>query len=416
MHVLLVADGRSPITRRWVRALAGLQHRISLISTFPCDPGAGVAALYIFPVAFAGLGGSQVGSAGGSGSDRSMSAGASRQVVSRFRATFLAGRYYLGPLTLPYYARRFRRLVAELQPDLVHALRIPFEGMLASHTPASIPLAVTIWGNDLTYHASGSPWMTDYTLKTLHRANGLLADAHRDIRLSQLWGYSAGRPALVVPGGAGIDLVEMHRLRARFSESFADLLPAGVPLVVNPRGFRPGSVRTDVFFQGIPLVLERNPKVFFVCTGMAGQPEANHGVNRLKLDGHIRLLPFLPQPQLWDLFVRANIFVSVSAHDGTPNSFLEGIACGCFPVVGDIESLREWITPGVNGFLVEPDKPQALADAVVTALDNPHLLAQAAEKNLQIIRERAEAGLVRAQIEIFYQRLVGMAAAPTTTP
>jgi glycosyltransferase involved in cell wall biosynthesis len=188
-------------------------------------------------------------------------------------------------------------------------------------------------------------------------------------------------------------------------------------MVVNPRGFRPGSVRNDVFFQAIPLVLERKPKAFFVCTGMAGQPEALHWVQQLKLDGHIRLLPYLPQPQLWDLFVRANVFVSVSAHDGTPNSFLEGIACGCFPIVGDIESLREWVTPGVNGFLVEPDKPQALADALGIALDNPDLLAGAAEKNLQLIRQRAEAGMVRAQIEIFYQRLVGKGtAAVTTTP
>jgi glycosyltransferase involved in cell wall biosynthesis len=409
MHILLVADGRSPITRRWVSALVALQHRVSLVSTFPCGEVDGVSVQHVLPVAFAGLGGNQVGRA------RPPSPGHSRQLVSRFRSVFLAGRYYLGPLSLPFYARRFRRLVDEIEPDLVHALRIPFEGMLASNTPASIPLAVTIWGNDLTYHAQGSPWMKAYTLRTLRRANGLLADARRDIRLGQLWGFPPDRPTLVVPGGAGIDLAEMHRLRAKFSESFADLLPAGVPMIVNPRGFRPGSVRNDVFFQAIPLILERKPKVFFVCTGMAGQPEALRWVQQLKLDGHIRLLPYLPQPQLWDLFVRANIFVSVSAHDGTPNSFLEGIACGCFPVVGDIESLREWVTPGVNGFLVESDKPQALADALLVALDNPQLLAGAAEKNLQLIRQRGESDMVRAQIEIFYQRLAGQASLTTTT-
>jgi len=409
MHILLVADGRSPITRRWVGALVALQHQVSLVSTFPCDEVAGVADLHVLPVAFAGLGGSQVGVPGGA------TPGRSRQLVSRFRPVFMSGRYFLGPLTLPFYARRFRRLVDEIKPDLVHALRIPFEGMLAAQTPASIPLAVSIWGNDLTYHANGSPWMKAYTLRTLRRADGLLADARRDIRLGQLWGFLPEKPALVVPGGAGIDLAEMHRLRAKFVESFADLLPAGVPLVVNPRGFRPGSVRNDIFFQAIPLVLERKPKAFFVCTGMAGQPEALRWVQQLKLDGHIRLLPYLPQPQLWDLFVRANTFVSVSAHDGTPNSFLEGIACGCFPIVGDIESLREWVTPGLNGFLVESDKPQALADALVVALDNPELLAGAAEKNLQLISQRAEAGMVRAQIEIFYQRLVGQAPPAATT-
>ena len=138
MHILLVADGRSPITRRWVSALAALQHRVSLISSFPCNEPEGVSALHVMPVAFAGLGGSQIRAARGPSSRRP------HQLVSRFRSVFLLGRYYLGPLSLPFYTRRFRRLVAEIKPDLVHALRIPFEGMLAYQTPASIPLAVTI--------------------------------------------------------------------------------------------------------------------------------------------------------------------------------------------------------------------------------------------------------------------------------
>jgi hypothetical protein len=44
--------------------------------------------------------------------------------------------------------------------------------------------------------------------------------------------------------------------------------------------------------------------------------------------------------------------VSPAIHDGTPNSLLEGMACGCFPVAGDLESIREWITHGQNGLLV----------------------------------------------------------------
>ncbi len=82
------------------------------------------------------------------------------------------------------------------------------------------------------------------------------------------------------------------------------------------------------------------------------------------------------------------------------------MACGCFPIAGDLESLREWITPGVNGLLVEPTKPPALAEAVLQALDQPALRLKAKEINLGLIRERAEVNLVRSQIEVFYQRMV----------
>ena len=41
-------------------------------------------------------------------------------------------RQWLGPLTLPGAARRLRTLIDHLQPDLIHAMRIPYEGMLAA--------------------------------------------------------------------------------------------------------------------------------------------------------------------------------------------------------------------------------------------------------------------------------------------
>jgi glycosyltransferase involved in cell wall biosynthesis len=402
---MLVADGRSPITRRWVQGLFALQHEVTLVSTYPCAPLAGARETRILPVAFAGFGGSQIS---GENTGQSAFPNRKRRLVSRFRSLFMAGRYLFGPLSLLKYGPELRKLVKELKPDLVHAMRIPFEGMLASYTPPEVPLVISIWGNDLTLHGQGSPWMRSLTRRTLTRANGLLADARRDIRLSYQWGFMADQPTLVVPGSGGIDLEEMQRLRVELSESLSDILPAGVPLVINPRGFRPGSVRSDVFFQAIPMVLERGPRVHFLCPAMAGQPEAQRWVQKYNLNQHVRLLPYLPQVQLWDLFMRAEISVSISEHDGTPNTLLEAMACGCFPIAGDIESLREWITPGVNGLLVEPARPQALAEALLLALENNNLRSSAAEINQRLIRERAETNLVRTQLQSFYEQVTNI--------
>jgi glycosyltransferase involved in cell wall biosynthesis len=91
-----------------------------------------------------------------------------------------------------------------------------------------------------------------------------------------------------------------------------------------------------------------------------------------------------------ELFRRSQVAVSPSTHDGTPNTLLEAMACGCFPVAGDLESLREWITPGDNGLLVDPGDPRALADAILLALEQPDLRLRARERNLRLIAERAE--------------------------
>jgi glycosyltransferase involved in cell wall biosynthesis len=409
MHILLVADGRSPTTRGWIRGLVALQHQVTLVSTYPCLAVPDVYKQFTVPVALGALAGSQASAKGRAGSG----AGGLKKLLGRARGLALALRYWLGPLTLPFYAPHLHEIIERTQPDLVHALRVPFEGMLAMMAQPSIPLVVSIWGNDLTLHAYGSRVMRRLTAQTLRRANGLLADAGRDLRLGQEWGFCPERPMMVLPGAGGIDLTEMYHIRSQASLGLEAVLPVSLagpdrpPIVVNPRGFRPGSVRADTFFEAIPMVHERDNRVVFVCTGMAGQPDALHYVQHWDLRENVVLTPFLPQAQLWSLFQKADVMLSVSAHDGTPNSLLEAMACGCFPVAGDIESLREWITPGVNGLLVEPNKPQSVAEAVLTALDRPDLRTSAAEINLGNIRKRAETGFVRSQMEVFYRRVMG---------
>jgi glycosyltransferase involved in cell wall biosynthesis len=110
------------------------------------------------------------------------------------------------------------------------------------------------------------------------------------------------------------------------------------------------------------------------------------------------------------LYRQAQVVVSPSKHDGTPNTLLEAMACGCFPVAGDLESIREWITPGWNGLLVAPDDPGSLARAVVEGLGNAGLRIRAAEINQGLIRERASYSKVMASAAGFYGQVAEEAA------
>ena len=400
MHILLVADGRSPITRNWLRMLSGLDHTISLVSTYPYEPIPGIARQYTLPVAFSGMSGSQVAHSATRRQARL------RGLVARLRPLLLKARALAAPLLLPRQQKEFLRILDEVQPNLVHALRVPFEGMLAAATPAVIPLVVSIWGNDLTFHARTSFLMKSRTRRTLARADGLLADTSRDVRLAFQWGLRADAPTAVLPGNGGLDLEEINRtLSLPVAHDY--ILPEGRPLVVNPRGFRPGSVHQDVFFASIPLILKEFPQAYFVCTAMQGQPQALKWVEQYHLAECVLLLPYLGQQQLWQLFSRAQVYVSLSSHDGTPNTFLEALACGCFPVVGDIESLREWLEPERTGLLVDPREPRAAAQAVLHALRHPELRERARQGNIRVLKQRAEVNGVRREAQIFYNKFRG---------
>jgi glycosyltransferase involved in cell wall biosynthesis len=79
------------------------------------------------------------------------------------------------------------------------------------------------------------------------------------------------------------------------------------------------------------------------------------------------------------------------------------MACGCFPVAGDLESIREWIKDGRNGLLVDPGDPQKLAKAILRGLKEDALREQARIENLVIIAERAEYGMVMSKAQELYQ-------------
>ena len=417
MKILFIADGRSPIALNWIKYWIARDHEVFLASTFSCQPDLPLARLDFIPAAF-----SQAKNVASTSSVKKKSPlwGAATMNLRT------AIRHWMGPLTIPKAARQLNELIAEIQPDIVHALRVPYEGMVASTakklTPENFPpLLISIWGNDFTLHAPSSPLMRYYTRQSLKLADSLHADCHRDIKLAKKWGFDASLPSIVLPGAGGIDqnifyppntsipTFPLSTPSSVLREGKEQVLPheGGTRggLVINPRGFR-GYIRNDTFFKAIPLVLKERPDTKFICPTMKGEAQAEDWMKKLGVEESVTLTPPLKREQLADTFRHAQVLVSPSTHDGTPNSLLEGIACGCFPIAGDLESIREWITPEVNGLLIDSSNEKELAKAILRALNDNDLREQAIVENQKIIAERAEYNHSMAQAEKFYKKCI----------
>jgi len=182
-------------------------------------------------------------------------------------------------------------------------------------------------------------------------------------------------------------------------------IPEDVPLIINPRGFRT-CVHNEAFFKSIPLGLRRIPNAFFVAIGMHGNPLAERWLRRIKIAESVRLLPTVNREQLASRFAAAQVSVSPSSHDGTPNTLLEAMAAGCVPVAGDIESVREWIVEDENGLLCKPDDPVALAACIARALEEFDLRTRAKHINRRLVSERPGYEKVMENAERFYEQVV----------
>ncbi len=390
MRLLFVTDARSPISRNWIRRFVERGDEVFIASTFECEPDFPTVRMEFTPVAF---------------SAAKKRASAPSSASSRTLGLRTKIRQWLGPVTVPAAARKLRAFIKEVQPDIVHAMRIPYEGMLAAEAlfpfgrtaaDATRPkFIVSIWGNDFTLHAPSTPLMKAYTRRVMRCVDGLHADVNRDVKLAREWGLSVEKPTMVAPGNGGIRS-DVFYPPAELTES---------PIVINPRGVRP-YVRNDSFFKAIPLVLAKRPEVKFLCTGIQNDPQAQGWARELKIENAVELLPAFPHEKMGEVFRGAQLVVSPSVHDGTPNSLIEAMACGCFPVAGDLDSIREWITHGQNGLLFDAADPQSIADAILLGLERKDLRTEAAGLNIGIISARAEYDTTMKRVEQFYDLIM----------
>lgn len=394
MRLLFVADGRSPIALNWINYFLNRGDEVHLASTFDCNPSEKFASVTFVPVAFSQLKRTQ-------GTRKDVRENSGLIWGSSFVRLRTSMRRFLSPLSIPNSATQLEGILDEIKPDLVHALRIPFEGILAGRAmqvDKGIPLIISVWGNDFTLHAGATPWMSRYTRLALSRADGLHTDCQRDLRLSSYWGFSLEKNSLVIPGNGGVKTDLFYPLESPSG--------SGNRMVINPRGVR-SYIRNDTFFAAIPIILSKHPKTKFICPGMAGEDEVMNWINKYGIKQEVELLPSLSIREMAELFRQAAVAVSPSTHDGTPNTLLEAMACGCYPVAGDLDSIREWITPGENGSLINPSDPQELAEAISYALENPDVRQKARTINLEIIMERAEYQISMARAVEFYESVLG---------
>jgi len=397
VRVLLVADEQSPTTWGWVDAIrsAGVLVFGADGLPWPSQPDTGV---------------------GGEDASRSTRqrlrslAGATPgglRVIAKYRRV-------AGPWLAPIKGRRLRRVVNRVRPDVVHGLRIPYEAMAAvAACPGAVPLAVSIWGNDLTHEALKSGRSSRATRGVLARTDLLFADCRRDIDLARTWGLPPTAATAIVPGGGGIDLARMAEGARTMTPRLGRLLGPECRLIVNPRGARP-YVRNDVLLEALSLMAAGlDPRVRVVFVDAAHDATLRHAIQRHRLRNNIVVLGKCAPGEVLSLFGRAEVSVSITDQDGTPNSLLEAMAAGAIPVCSDLPSIREWIEPGRNGFLATFNDPQAVADALRLALGRSDAERCAIRsENARMIAARAErrsSGELAAQM---YRELITRRESP----
>ncbi len=394
MKLLFIADGRSPIARKWISYFCRIPHEVHLIST-----------QYVLQSDFPGVTVHNVGF--GPKRTRRLNTGNSEKILWRLRSLSRKGLVKLVwmnvflPLSALMMAVRARRIAGEIAPDLTHALRIPIEGEIAGFVGLS-PLVTSIWGNDFTLYAKKSIVHRLLTQRCLKKSTMIMADCQVDLCRAVSYGGHSVNWRHLVPGAGGIVLhdLQSRKLTRRFDPTGTEL-----PLLINPRGFR-RYVNNRSYFKALSILRARGVRFRAISVDLEGYPEAVAWIDEFELADFVTIMGKITSSELFALFEEACVSVSPSTHDGTPNSLLEAMYAGAFPICGRLPSIEEWIVDGRNGFLIDPNDPVALAAAIEIALSDESLRSAAAAINRRLVEERADFAKNMAEVEMIYHRLI----------
>jgi glycosyltransferase involved in cell wall biosynthesis len=107
-----------------------------------------------------------------------------------------------------------------------------------------------------------------------------------------------------------------------------------------------------------------------------------------------------------NLLQQVDIAVLPSYHEGVPRFLLEAAACGLPLVATDIEGCRVVVREGVNGFLVPPRNPTALANALERLLQDPSLRRRMGQASRHIAEVEFDERKVLAKWLALYERVL----------
>lgn len=299
-----------------------------------------------------------------------------------------------------YRAYELKCLIKKIKPDIIHTLETQNAGYLTAKTKKLLhePFPLWIhsnWGIDLHFYGKLEAHKKQIR-EVLSSIDCFIYEGDRDKRLAIEQGFD-GQLVFITPVGGGYDL-----------ESFLALRRLKLPSerkIILVKGYQNEVRRALVALRA----LERCADIlsgYDIVIYSASPDVVVKAELMTKLSGiNIRIISHTTHDQMFKILADTRISITVNLSDGLPNSMLEAMIMGAFPIQSWTSCADEWIEDGVSGLLVPPEDPDVIEKAIRRALSDDELVNGAAEQNWKTVSERLDKDILKHQIVEFYKTM-----------
>lgn len=310
-----------------------------------------------------------------------------RHVLRRGRLVSSTGRMLrsIGPL---------RRLVETIRPDILCAFmeRANMTALVAARQAATSCKTVIGVQNTPSVQYGRSSKFTDRII--LHLIPRLYRQADRVVALSQ--GVREDLLSIAPTLQSGVEVVYNAGVDERVvqgAQEAGGVRPPGCgePLIV-ACGRLSAEKGYPYLIRAFAQVRKQVPAHLWIVGEGEQRALIEEEVRSRSLSPFVQLLGFRKNP--FKYMAAADLFVLPSLHEGFGNVIVEAMACGTCVVATNCHGPGEIIDDGVNGLLVPPADPDALASAMLRVLSDERLrvrLAAGAKERAQDFHARTAA-------------------------
>jgi len=265
------------------------------------------------------------------------------------------------------YVKNLRRFLVHNQADLcyINTSTTVFSAMAAR--AAGVPIA----------------WHIHETLDSLDRRTSIKKRIIRSLADGLIYASSTGMNTLPPPADTPslvarnfVDLKSLAPLGQKRLAMATGSKTAPPEVIMNGTFYRKG---TDVLLQAANLM--NDPPAITIIGPPSASPDfaamLQDLANSNKLHGKVMFAGL--QDSLRPYFQRATAFVSASRNEALPIAIVEAMAAGVPVIATDVGDCAELLDQGGCGWIIPPEAPEALANAINEVLKNPSLAHKKAE-------------------------------------
>jgi glycosyltransferase involved in cell wall biosynthesis len=306
----------------------------------------------------------------------------------------------------PSWGSALADVIRAWRPDVIHTLGLDCASYDYLKARQVFDLNIGKWvvqvrgGPDL-YLNQHIPRHLESIRAVIAQCDQLIADNQQNYDLLATMGVPAHRrsPLGVVPGSGGIDVPSLSR-------QWPALPSQRSRLIVWPKTYEAPSSKALPVFEAIRIAWPRIRPCRIHLLWVV-QPEVRAWFAKLpqEIQESCTLHDRIPRAKTLDLFLQARVMLAPSLTDGIPNSMLEAMACGAFPIVSPIDTLAPLIKSPDHTIFARNLYPDELAQALDRAMNDDALVDAAAQRNLEFVSRQSNRAEIRPRVIQYYEDL-----------